>query len=68
MDKLKKLVGMAWATPVVRTAVQAGAGAGLAVLAASGADVLDPSVVRLAVGAAVAALVAKLQASVRSDG
>jgi len=64
-SKIKHLIGMAYATPVVRTAVQAAVGAGLAVLAAAGVGVLDAGVIKAAVGAAAAAAVAKLQAAAR---
>lgn len=65
MNTIKRILGMAWATPAIRTAVQSALGAGLAVLVAAGADVLDAGVIKLAIGAAAAALVAKLQASAR---
>jgi hypothetical protein len=65
MKTFKHVVGMAWATPVVRTSIQAGIGAGLAVLAAAGTGVLSSGVARLAVGSAVAAVVAKLQEASR---
>ena len=64
MSQIKRVLGMAWATPVIRTAVQAGLGAALAVL--SSAAVLDSSAAKAAFAAAVAAAVAKLQASARA--
>jgi len=57
MSKLKSLIGMAYASPVVRTAVQAG----LAVLVAAGTGYLDVSVLKAAAVAAGAAALAKLQ-------
>ena len=61
MSRIKHLLGMAWATPVVRTAAQAG----LAIIVASGVGFTDVAVWKTAALAAGAALFAKLQASAR---
>lgn len=58
MKTIKRLFGMAWATPVVRTGVQAVVGAVLASFVADGN-------VKLALSAGLAAGLAKLQAAVR---
>lgn len=60
MKKIKELFGMAWSTPVVRTVLQAGLGAGLSVLVVAGTD-LTADVFKLAIAAAVAGVLAKLQ-------
>lgn len=61
MTQIKRFVGMAYATPAVRTAVQAG----LAIVVASGTGFVDAAVWKSAALAAGAALFAKLQASAR---
>ena len=61
MKTFRRILGMAWATPVVRTLVQAAAGAFLASLVADGS-------VAVALTAALAALSAKAQAKVREPG
>lgn len=61
MNKIKRALGMAYATPAVRTAVQAG----LAVVVASGLGFTDVAVWKAAALAGGAALFAKLQASAR---
>lgn len=61
MKKINQILGMAWATPVVRTAVQAG----LAVVVASGLDFVDVEVWKTAVLSAGAAGLAALQAASR---
>ena len=62
MSFVKRIVGMAEASPEVRTAVQVG----LAVLVASGTGFASVSVIKTAVLAAGAAGLAKLQSLVRS--
>ena len=61
MKTFKRILGMAWATPVVRTLVQAAVGAFVASVVADGN-------VAVALTAAVAALSAKAQAKVREPG
>lgn len=56
-SKIKKLLGMAYATPPVRTAIQAA----LAIIVASGTGFVSVSVWKSAALAAGAALFAKLQ-------
>ncbi len=58
---IKRILGMASASPAVRTAVQAG----LAIIVASGVGFTDVAVWKAAALAAGAALFAKLQASAR---
>lgn len=60
-DRLRKILGMAAATPAVRTAIQAG----LAIVVASGTGFVDVQVWRAAALAAGAALFARLQQSAR---
>lgn len=61
MSSIKRFIGMAWATPAVRTAAQAG----LAVIVASGTGFVSVGVIKTAALAAGAALFAKLQSSAR---
>jgi hypothetical protein len=61
MSDIKRALGMAWASPVARTAVQAG----LAIVVASGTGFIDAAVWKTAALAAGAALFAKLQSSAR---
>jgi hypothetical protein len=61
MRKIKHALGMAWASPVVRTAAQAG----LAVVVAAGAGFVDVEVWRAAALAGGAAGLAALQAAIR---
>lgn len=61
MNTIKRILGMAYASPVTRTAVQAG----LAIVVASGTGFVDAAVWKAAALAAGAALFAKLQASAR---
>lgn len=61
MDQIKRALGMGFASPAVRTAVQAG----LAIIVASGTDFIDAAVWKSAVLAAGAALFAALQARAR---
>lgn len=61
MNSIKRALGMAWATPAVRTAAQAG----LAIVVASGVGFTDVAVWKTAAVAAGAALFAQLQASAR---
>lgn len=61
MTQLKRALGMAWATPAIRTAIQAG----LAIVVASGTDFIDAEVWKSAVLAGGAALFASLQAKAR---
>lgn len=62
MSKLKSFLGMAYATPPVRTAVQAG----LAVVIASGLGWVDVAVWKSAALAAGAALFSSLQGRARA--
>lgn len=66
ITRIKRVLGMAWATPVVRTAVQTAAGILAAAIAADVLNVLDGDVWRTAFAAAMAAAAAKLQAAARS--
>lgn len=61
ISKLRALLGAAWATPVGRTAIQAG----LAIVVASGTGFTSVAVWKTAVIAAGAALFAALQAEAR---
>jgi hypothetical protein len=68
IDRLKRLLGMAWATPPVRTAVQTAAGIVAAAVAADVLNLFDGSVWRGALSAALAAAASRFQAAARSDG
>lgn len=57
MTKLRSILGMAAASPAVRTALQAG----LAIVVAAGTDFVDVELWRAAALAAGAALLAELQ-------
>lgn len=61
MSNVKKIVGMAWATPAVRTAVQIGLG----IVVASGTGFVSVSVWKSAALAAGAAFLAKVQEAAR---
>lgn len=62
MNQIKRALGMAYASPQVRTAVQAG----LAIVVASGTGFIDAAVWKSAALAAGAALFATLQAKARA--
>jgi hypothetical protein len=66
IDRIKQLVGMAYTTPPVRTAVQVGLGVLLAAFAANHLSLFDGGVWKVALQAALAAAAAKIQASVRA--
>lgn len=57
MTKIRHLLGMAWSTPIIRTAVQAAS----VVVVGAGLGWVDPEVWKLAGLAAGAAVFAKLQ-------
>lgn len=61
MNTIKRALGMAWATPAIRTSIQTG----LAIIVASGVGFTDVAVWKAAALAAGAALFAKLQATAR---
>ena len=61
MTSIKRALGMAWATPIVRTAVQAAT----VVLVGAGMGWVDPEVWKLAGLAAGAAVFAKVQEASR---
>lgn len=61
MDRIKHIIGGAWASAPVRTAIQAG----LAIVVASGTGYVNVATWKAAALAAGAALFARLQASAR---